>query len=600
MPLFADSLLVAVGGLAGGVGYAAWRNRDRADTGWLAGMVGFVALWAVAHVGTHHTTGRLHLGFEKLSTTAILPLSVCFFAFVLAYTGRRGPLVRRVLAALFVWPVALGALIWVPDGQLPLSVWTAFEAERGVAFWGTVGVSYALLGLGTGLLVQHVRVAAGLFRRQGVAILAGMTAAWLGSIVSVLDLFGSLHLHALPVGFLLMGGCLVWGVVDSNLTRVAPTTNRTVVRRVNVGVVAFDADGRVTNLNPAAARLLDIEERPAVLGQPVAGLLDHRPALRDWVRAYDASTGASSRTFKCPDRVLECELSALSDAPSGGDGAVLLLHDITEQQRQREQLERQNDRLEEFGSMVSHDLRNPLNVATIQLSLAREEHDSDHLATASGALERMETLIADLRRLTRHGQSIEETERVTLSTAAERAWSTVETRQATLTVDSDRSFEADPARLRQLFENLFRNAVEHSSTSPGSQARQDAVEHSSTSPRSHAPEDAVEHSSTSPGSQARQDAVEHAGSDISITVGVLEDGFYVADDGPGIPESEREQVFAPGFSTAEDGTGIGLAIVREIVEAHGWTVRAVASERGGARFEVTGVATREDVTDPPR
>ena len=510
MPLFADSLLVAVGGLAGGVGYAAWRNRDRADTGWLAGMVGFVA------------------------------------------------------------------------------------------FWGTVGVSYALLGLGTGLLVQHVRVAAGLFRRQGVAILAGMTAAWLGSIVSVLDLFGSLHLHALPVGFLLMGGCLVWGVVDSDLTRVAPTTNRTVVRRVNVGVVTFDADGRVTKLNPAAARLLDIEERPAVLGQPVAGLLDHRPALRDWVRAYDASTGASSRTFKCPDRVLECELSALSDAPAGGDGAVLLLHDITEQQRQREQLERQNDRLEEFGSMVSHDLRNPLNVATMRLSLAREEHDSDHLATASDALERMETLIADLRRLTRHGQSIEETERVTLSTAAERAWSTVETRQATLTVDSDRSFEADPARLRQLFENLFRNAVEHSSTSPRSHAPEDAVEHSSTSPGSQARQDAVEHSSTSPGSQARQDAVEHAGSDVSITVGVLEDGFYVADDGPGIPESEREQVFAPGFSTAEDGTGIGLAIVREIVEAHGWTVRAVASERGGARFEVTGVATREDVTDPPR
>ncbi|PSQ16582.1 hypothetical protein BRD00_10515 [Halobacteriales archaeon QS_8_69_26] len=101
--------------------------------------------------------------------------------------------------------------------------------------------------------------------------------------------------------------------------------------------------------------------------------------------------------------------------------------------------------------------------------------------------------------------------------------------------------DADPGRLEHVFENLFRNAVEH------------------------------------------------GGDDVTVTVGALDGGFYVADDGPGIPEDRREEVFDVGTSTAADGTGFGPTIVRHIVETHGWRVRVAESEDGGARFEVTGV-----------
>ena len=67
------------------------------------------------------------------------------------------------------------------------------------------------------------------------------------------------------------------------------------------------------------------------------------------------------------------------------------------------------------------------------------------------------------------------------------------------------------------------------------------------------------------------------------------DGFYVEDDGPGIPEGERERVFEDGYSTVEGGTGFGLNIVREIARAHGWEVRVTESAAGGARFEISGV-----------
>jgi len=85
---------------------------------------------------------------------------------------------------------------------------------------------------------------------------------------------------------------------------------------------------------------------------------------------------------------------------------------------------------------------------------------------------------------------------------------------------------------------------------------------------------------------------------VTVTVGSLEDGFYVADDGPGIPEADREKVFESGYSTDGDGTGLGLAIVRRIAQAHGWDVTLTTSESGGARFEFHGVERPDSPVDP--
>ncbi|MDG5779004.1 HAMP domain-containing sensor histidine kinase, partial [Haloarculaceae archaeon H-GB1-1] len=73
---------------------------------------------------------------------------------------------------------------------------------------------------------------------------------------------------------------------------------------------------------------------------------------------------------------------------------------------------------------------------------------------------------------------------------------------------------------------------------------------------------------------------------LTVTVGDHETGFFVADDGPGIPEAVRDDLFAPGVSGSETGTGLGLAIVSEIVDAHGWSIRAEDGPDGGARFVI--------------
>ena len=231
-----------------------------------------------------------------------------------------------------------------------------------------------------------------------------------------------------------------------------------------------------------------------------------------------------------------------------GDTATYIVgtaRDITDHKRREEKLERQNNRLEEFASVVSHDLRNPLRVADGRLELIRRECESDHIEDVARALDRMETLIDDLLTLAREGERVSETASVDLAGVVEACWQNVETGNATVSVDVGHTVEADQSRLAQLLENLIWNAVEHSTD------------------------------------------------DVAITVGDLGNGFYVEDDGPGIPEDERDNVFDAGYSTTEHGTGFGLSIVDQVVEAHGWDICVTEGADGGARFEITDIGFAE-------
>jgi signal transduction histidine kinase len=213
-------------------------------------------------------------------------------------------------------------------------------------------------------------------------------------------------------------------------------------------------------------------------------------------------------------------------------------------------LKQKNEQLEQFASFVSHDLRNPLSVAKLRLDLAQKECNSEHLDDVSQAHDRMETLIDELLMLAKAGQQADNIEPIYLPALVETCWQTVDTADARLVTETDQTIHADRNRLRQLLENLVRNAVEHGSTTAASSAQAD-------------------------------------GASVTITIGDIESGgFYVADDGPGIPETDRPEVFESGYSSSEDGTGYGLAIVEEIVEGHGWSVTVMESADGGARFEI--------------
>jgi len=272
----------------------------------------------------------------------------------------------------------------------------------------------------------------------------------------------------------------------------------------------------------------------------------------------------------------------LHTAPIGDGGEAFAIYiDITAQKEREAKLARQNERLEEFASVVSHDLRNPLNVAKGRYELLAERRDDENVDVLGRALDRMDSLVASLLTMARHGQAVDRTEPVSLADAAESAWETAQTGDATLSIGADATIEADESRLRELLENLFRNAVEHGSPDDRP-ADADRAGDASTSDR---PADADAPVAVEVGAIGAEDARSADGSGAC--------GFYVADDGPGIPADDRERVFEHGYTTADGGTGFGLAIVESIADAHGWETAVRDSDAGGARFEFTRVDFRE-------
>ncbi|WP_299236336.1 PAS domain S-box protein [Natronomonas sp.] len=313
-----------------------------------------------------------------------------------------------------------------------------------------------------------------------------------------------------------------------------------------MAVIARDVEGRpvIEDCNDRFLDTLGVERNDAI-GSGLAAYYTPDSAAEllesgGFERAMSDVSGTERRDLVAADgETVETLLRAVPYYDDGETvGTVAMYVDISE----RERLKRANERLEEFTGIVSHDLRNPLRAAEGRLALAREgASDSEHLAAVDRAHDRMNALIEDLLALAQEGDAVTDAEEVDIAELVERCWATVGAADTDLRVETDGTVRGDPGRLRRLLENLFANAIEH------------------------------------------------GGEGVTVTVGAFDSGLYVEDDGPGISEDERGDVFEPGYSTGRDGTGFGLSIVERIVDAHGWEIRATESADGGARFEITGV-----------
>jgi PAS domain S-box-containing protein len=245
---------------------------------------------------------------------------------------------------------------------------------------------------------------------------------------------------------------------------------------------------------------------------------------------------------------VEQTIAPITDETGDIERFVAINTDITERKQYEYQLERERDRLEEFARTVAHDLRNPLSIAVGHVDIARQggENVDASLARALSALERMEAMIEEMLELSKQGETVREPQPVSFERIVDLAWEHVDADTATRRMADELhgwTLPADGSRLRQLLENLLGNAVKH------------------------------------------------AGPDVTIRLGRLSEreGFFVEDDGPGVEPSARNRIFESGFTSADDGTGFGLAIVKQIVEAHGWAIDVTDAENAtdGGRFEIT-------------
>ena len=506
--------------------------EDRETRVGLLALLVTSGLWAGSHVGylLGPTTG-LSLSFYYAGLVFGIAAVGAWLYFCSAYTGRalhRNRAVRYAALATFGLLVAIkltnplhGAYFSATAVSEPFGY---VEVDHHILHWMTMGFAYSLSTVGIFMLFELFSQVGQ--RTRSLYALVGLTA-----MPMLLVLLSQATESVIAITYEPQG-VAIFAVGLSTIYFERFATVKLATERDDP-VIFLDAAGEIHDFNRAASGTFPSLAGANVVGRPLGELL---PAVESVIGSDESVVRVETAAGERYVRVTENPRSVGRTV-----GTLLTLVDVTEKESYRRELERQNERLEQFASMVSHDLRNPLNVADGRLELARTEQDSEHLEVAANSLDRMGTLIEDVLTLARQGQPIGETEPVSLAAVATAAWKTVETTDATLSVDGDGQFRADRDRLQQAFENLFRNAIEH------------------------------------------------GGEHVTVTVGSLPDGFYVADDGPGIDPENREDILSFGYSTREEGTGFGLAIVSEIVDAHGWEIAVTEADSGGARFEMTDV-----------
>jgi len=532
-------------------------NRDARGIGPLAVTTLGVALWAFSMLMQTAVDQAGYVQFHRLMHAGILVTTTGFFVFALEYTGRERYVTRRTLGLLTALAVAGMAAIVINPGGLFLGDLAATSTVIGYEYaWAPLLPLYFLYGYAL-VVGGAVLILAFLFRTDRTLYQGQAVALFLGAlppvVINLVYLSGGLPVDVTPLGFLVTLLLYVFAVIKYRLGDVTPIARRRIIDNVRDGVVVVDVDDRILDVNPAALEMTGVDE--SIIGHSVPEMLAALPELHGAYREMTETLAASERTVTYSDRFFEIEATPIEDDRGRHVGWTLLLQDVTDRVRRERDLEEQIERLDRFARVVSHDLRNPINVAGGYIQQVQETGDLEQLDKSLEALDRMEAIIEDVMTLTRQGGSITEPTVVSLETVAREAWQTVETGEATLQVESAHVV-ADADQFRRLLENLFTNSIEHGIEDP--------------------------------------DGTDGFGADHTVSIGT-EAGegsdvtLYVEDDGVGIDPERREQVFEEGFTTG--GTGLGLTIVEQIARAHGWDVAVAESESGGARFEFHGVSS---------
>ncbi|RQG88023.1 PAS domain S-box protein [Natrarchaeobius halalkaliphilus] len=535
--------------------------------------------------------------FNQLQYLGLAPLTAFMLAYVLVYIGRGDLLTPRTYAVLFVPPLLTILAVFTYD--LHWQFWTDVAVdtnstyamlvnEHGTAYLGFFAYTAAYAFTSLGLLVRKAIDARGVHRRQICAMIVGILAPLTGGFVYV---FGPIPQHyptPTYVAFVVTAVAFSWPVFRLDLFGLVPIAHRTLLEQMDDGVVACDENGVIVTANEGAATMLG-STQSGMIGAHVEDvlvpLLDKRTRFEfedetattneteldeDSIPEAAIGDGDGEWTATVGNRVIDVSVTRLrqSDQPVG---RLVTLTDVTERHTRTQQLQSQNTYLDEFAEVVSHDIATPLGVIENRAQLIELTNDPEHVDDIFDSTERIQQLMDDLLELARQGRAIDEIEPTDLESIVRETWDGVDSEGAGLVVESSSRVLASRSRCRQLLENLLKNALIHG---PGPQ-----------------PEPAE--SDEVIGGQREGNSVASAerAADLTIRVGALPGGFYLEDDGVGIPEADRSTVFEQGYTDDPEGTGLGLAIVARIVDAHGWSIRATESESGGARFEVTDVET---------
>ena len=533
----------------------ALRRRPRNPMLWtFAALTGGIVVWtateAIAFARTDYETKLLLFRAGHLGVVTVLP---AWLLFALAYTGRHKWLTWKVITAVALVPaLTLGVVLADPaplviaDAYLVTgSGFTYLFAEMGPLIWLFRAFGYLSAIVGSALLVDFTARSETVYRGQAALLIGAALLPFTGEVVSTMEfgIFPDNHLNYAALLTSVSAVAFAVAIFRYRLLDLVPVAQRTVFDNMRDGVVVSDGEDRIVDVNPQAQQLLDLDS--SVLGKQASNVIPQFHPITD--------ESAEIRETTVGDRILELTATPLRQQATD-QGWIVTVRDVTTKKRNERQLDRQRRRLDQLASTVSHDLETPLDMGQRWISLLRDSLSDDEsvdeafLATGLDELEhanrRIDAIVDDLVLLTETEQQDVETEPLDVADLAHVAWHAV-TGDLSLVVESSTTVQGNRTKLLRLFENLFQNVVEHA----------DGVD--------------------------------------TVWVGAFDEGFFVEDDGCGIPASDRDTVLEDGYSSKTGGTGLGLAVVQAIAEVHGWSVRVTDRSGGGARIEIITTSNQQ-------
>ncbi len=491
------------------------------------GVMSLVSLPEVRLIATHFYV-------LAVSTATIFTFMYCY-----EFTFKKP--VPRSIFILFIPALLLFILSWFNPYNLIYTVENPYQATEilipanpgSIRPLITVGIGLPLVIMGTGMVLGELMNTSNKMRKiQSIIILIMISNGTILGLIKVLDMVPS-YFDPTPIGWAFAGLLFAATVKRYQIFQISPTAEQQILDELKDILYVYNPENVISKVNKTATDVLDIE-----VGITKKELERRNPEIKnvdtkDGKERITMSVDGNTRTF-----IRHC--SAL-EYGHGARGELNLLRDVTELANKEQELQQQNERLSEFANEVSHDLKSPLTVAAGYTQLAKDDRETtEYITKVENSLSRMEEIIESILNRAHSGR-VPNKELLSLENIARTAWSNINTQSASLTVRTNQELSADSTQLLQLFENIFRNSIEHGDD------------------------------------------------EINVYVESTSAGFFIADDGPGIPENQQEDIFEQGVTYSKEGTGQGLSIVSNVVEAHGWSISVSTSDHGGAKFDITEI-----------
>lgn len=533
--LYLFAFLAAAAACLGSVPRA-MRVEDRDTRRGLVGLLACSGGWAALQVVFLAAPTR-QLQYTGYVASLVVGLGTVggWIYFCSAYTGRdfhRNQTVRRVALGAYLGVSAVKVTNPLHEFYFTLEAvqepFAHLTVQHGGAHWIVAGASYALVAVGFFMLLELFFLAE---YDTGPLVAAASTTA----LPVAFDVLGYATPALIDINYESLGVAVF--AVAALFVFEDRFLSVQVTGEVDEAVVFLDDDDRVRDFNQHARRAF-----PALAGTTgerfESVLPDAAGALSD-AAVIDVGRGDRTRHYAVDDTAFSLGQADI--------GRAVVFTDVTDIERQRRELDRQNEQLEELAAAIRHELRNRLQVVSGRVSAAGRALDDGDIGRArdsfegvGDAAEGMERTVDDLSSLAEYGRSVEETEPVEFAAVVDRAWDRVETGDHTLVPVAAGTVEADPARLGALLTNVFRFLAGTS------------------------------------------------GSTVEVTLRT--DGFAVTDDGPSRSVDDPAVLFEYAGEVARTGSGVSLANAAMLARAHGWDISFDTDYGDGTRLVVSGAS----------